>query len=63
MTRLLSVCTKQSTILKKKLHGEAALGNPRKVVVVSLKRSLKHIQKEKKNLEEKLLILVKQVHL
>jgi transposase len=62
MTRLLSVYTKQSTMLKNKLHGEAVLGNPSKIVVGSLKRSLKHVQKEIKTLEEKLLILVKQVH-
>lgn len=62
MTRLLAVYTKQSTMLKNKLHGEAVLGNPSKAVVQSLKRSLKHVQKEMKNLEDKLLILVKQVH-
>ncbi len=62
MTRLLSVYTKQSTMLKNKLHGEAVLGNPSKAVVGSLKRSLKQVQKEMKTLEEKLLILVKQVH-
>ncbi|MUH35511.1 IS110 family transposase [Zobellia amurskyensis] len=62
MTRLLSVYTKQSTMLKNKLHGEAVLGNPSKFVVGSLKRSLKQVQKESKTLEEKLLILVKQVH-
>ncbi len=62
MTRLLSLYTKQSTMLKNKLHGEAVLGNPSKGVVSSLKRSLRHIQKEMKTLEEKLLILVKQAH-
>jgi len=62
MTRLLAIYTKQSTMLKNKLHGEAVLGNPSKVVVSSLKRSLKNIQKEMKSLEEKLLILVKQSH-
>jgi len=62
MTRLLSVYTKQSTMLKNKLHGEAVLGNPSKAVVSSLKRSLKQVQKEMKTLEEKLMILVKQVH-
>ncbi|MDW5290371.1 IS110 family transposase [Formosa sp. PL04] len=60
MTRLLSVYTKQSTMLKNKIHGETVLGNPSKVVVSSLKRSLKHVQKELKNLEDKLLVLVKQ---
>jgi transposase len=62
MTRLLAIYTKQSTMLKNKLHGEAVLGNPSKVVVSSLKRSLKNIRKEMKSLEEKLLILVKQSH-
>ena len=45
MTRLLSVYTKQSTMLKNKIHGESVLGNPSKVVVISLKRSLKRVQK------------------
>ena len=62
ITRLLAVYTKQSTMLKNKLHGEAVLGNPSKAVVSSLKRSLKQVQKELQALEDKLLILVKQVH-
>ncbi|MGR7812102.1 IS110 family transposase [Lacinutrix undariae] len=62
MTRLLSVYTKQSTMLKNKLHGEAVLGNPSKAVVSSLKRNLKQVQKEMKTIEDKLLILVKEVH-
>lgn len=49
-------------MLKNKLHGEAVLGNPSKVVVGSLKRSLKHVQKEMETLENKLLILVKGAH-
>ena len=62
MTRLLSVYTKQSTMLKNKIHGESVLGNPSKTVVSSLKRSLKQVQKEIKTLEDKLMILVKQEH-
>ena len=62
MTRLLSVYTKQSTMLKNKLHGEAVLGNPSKAVVSSLNRSLKQVKKELETLESKLLTLVKQVH-
>ena len=62
MTRLLSVYTKQSTMLKNKLHGEAVLGNPSKAVVSSLNRSLKQVKKELETLEAKLLMLVKQVH-
>jgi transposase len=58
MVRLLSVYTKQSTMLKNKLHGESVLGNPSKVVVSSLKRSLKQLDKEGKNLEDKLLVPV-----
>ena len=45
MTRLLSVYTKQSTMLKKKLHGEAVLGHPSKLVVTSLKKEFKTTQK------------------
>ncbi|MDX5584420.1 MAG: IS110 family transposase [Aureibaculum sp.] len=62
MTRALSVYTKQSTMLKNKLHGEAVLGDPSKAVVTSLKRSLRQLKKEMAYLEERLLVLVKQVH-
>jgi len=62
MTRLLTVYTKQSTMLKNKLHGEAVLGNPSKAVVSSLKRNLKQVQKEIKTIEDKLLVLVKAAH-
>ena len=62
ITRLLSVYTKQSTMLKNILHGEAVLGNPSKDVVSSLKRSLKQVKKELEFIEAKLLKLVKQVH-
>jgi transposase len=54
IVRALSVYTKQSTMLKNKLHGESVLGNPGKVVVTSLKRSLRQFQKEIKYLEDKL---------
>ena len=62
ITRVLSLYTKQSTMLKNKLHGEAVLGQPSKAVVRSLKRSLKQLEKEIKNLEDKLLVLVRQAH-
>jgi transposase len=62
IVRALSVYTKQSTMLKNKLHGEAVLGNPSKVVVSSLKGCLKQLGKEMKTLEDKLLVLIKQVH-
>lgn len=62
MTRLLAVYTKQSTALKNKLHGESVLGNPSKAVTSSLKRSLRQVKKEMEMLEDKLQILVKEVH-
>tara|TARA_R110002096_G_C14479510_1_gene713735 strand:+ start:120 stop:1091 length:972 start_codon:yes stop_codon:yes gene_type:complete len=62
MTRLLSVYTKQSTMLKNKIHGELVLGNPSKLVVTSIKRSLRQVKKEIKTIEDKLLVLVKEVH-
>jgi len=51
IVRLLSIYTKQGTQLKNKLHGESVLGNPSKLVVGSLKKQLRHIQKEKERLE------------
>ena len=62
MVRIRSVYTKQSTMLKNKIHGEAVLGEPSKAVVRSLKRSLTQVDKEIKSLGERLLGLVKQVH-
>ncbi len=62
ITRLLSVYTKQSTMLKNKLHGEDVLGNPSLFVVRSLKRSLRSTQKEMETLENKLLKLVRETH-
>ncbi|WP_416236555.1 IS110 family transposase, partial [Xanthomarina sp. F1114] len=62
ITRALSVYTKQRTMLKNKLHGESVLGEPSKVVVRSLKRSLRQLDKEIKTLEDKLLLLVKESH-
>ena len=62
ITRLLSVYTKQSTMVKNKVHGEEVLGNPSLFVVRSLKRSLKSTQKEMAILEERLLRLVRQTH-
>ena len=62
ITRTLSVYTKQSTMIKNKLHGESVLGEPSKTVVRSLKRSLRHLEKEIKSLEVFLLVLVKQDH-
>ena len=62
ITRLLSVYTKQSTMIKNKIHGENVLGNPSLFVVRSLKRSLKSIKKEMYTLENKLLKLVRETH-
>lgn len=62
ITRLVSTYFKQTTALKNKLHGEEALGNPCKLTIRSLKRSLRNIQKEIKMLEDELLILVKSEH-
>jgi len=44
MTRLLSVYTKQSIMFKNKLHGETILGQPSKLVVTSLKSSLRQLK-------------------
>ncbi|XLS27955.1 IS110 family transposase [Flavobacteriaceae bacterium M23B6Z8] len=57
--RLLDNYIKQRTVIKNKLHGEEILGKPSKVVYHSLKRSLKHFDKEICLLEERLLELVK----
>ena len=62
ITRLLSVYTKQSTMIKNKIHGESVLRNPSLFVVRSLKRSLKSIKKEMDTLENKLLKLVRETH-
>ncbi|SCN47880.1 Mobile element protein [methanotrophic endosymbiont of Bathymodiolus azoricus (Menez Gwen)] len=62
MTRLLSTYTKQSTMLKNKIHGEAVLGNPSKLVTSSLKCSLRNVKKQIEKVESALLILVKEVH-
>jgi len=62
IVRALSVYIKQSTMIKNKLHGEDVLGNPSKIVVSSLNRSLKQLKKEMKTLEDKLLNLVKIAH-
>ena len=51
ISRLLSVYTKQSTMIKNKKHGEEVLGHPSKIVLQSLKRQLKSLQKEMEKLE------------
>ena len=54
LSRTLSIYSKQSTQLKNKIHGEDVLGNPSKIVVSSLKRSLKYLKKEMDTLEKAL---------
>lgn len=58
--RLLDSYLKKRTATKNKLHGEETLGIPSKFVHQSLKRDLKHLDREVKALEERLLMLVKQ---
>ncbi|GAA4898242.1 hypothetical protein GCM10023311_23860 [Flaviramulus aquimarinus] len=58
--RLLDSYLKQRTASKNKLHGEETLGIPSKFVYRSLKRNVKHLQKEIAAIEGRLLDLVKQ---
>lgn len=58
--RLLDSYVKKRTATKNKLHGEKTLGFPSKFVHQSLKRDLKHLDKEIAALEDRLLLLVKQ---
>ncbi|WP_055442129.1 IS110 family transposase [Lacinutrix himadriensis] len=58
--RLLDSYIKYRTASKNKLHGEETLGIPSKFVYRSLKRNVKHLQKEITAIEERLLDLVKQ---
>ena len=51
---------KKRTATKNKIHGEKVLGVPSKWVYQSLNRTLKHLDKELKGIEQKLLSLVKQ---
>lgn len=56
---LLSTYKKQQTSLKNKIKGEVVLGSPSSLVLKSLNRSLKNLQKEIQILELKLTELVK----
>lgn len=58
--RLLDNYLKQRTATKNKLHGEETLGKPSSYVYRSLKRQLKHLNKEIEGLESRLLELVRQ---
>ncbi|MCB0462764.1 MAG: IS110 family transposase [Flavobacteriaceae bacterium] len=57
--RLLDSYLKQRTATKNKIKGEESLGKPSKAVYSSLKRNLRHLDKEIKVIEERLLELVK----
>lgn len=57
--RLLDSYIKRQTATKNKIHGEETLGVPSKFVYQSLQRDLRHLKKEIKLLEEKLLEMVK----
>jgi transposase len=58
--RLLDSYLKKRTATKNKLHGEETLGIPSKFVHQSLKRNLKHLDKEISGIEQRLLSLVKE---
>lgn len=60
--RLMDIYKKQLTSTKNKLHGEDVLGRPSKMVYHSLNRTKKHLEKEIKTLEQKVLELVKKEH-
>ena len=58
--RLMDSFLKKRTATKNKIHGEEVLGVPSSWVYRSLKRNQKHLDKELKGIEQKLLSLVKQ---
>lgn len=58
--RLMDNLLKQRTATKNKIHGEEVLGIPSKWVYRCLVRNKKHLDREIKGIEEKLLSLVKQ---
>lgn len=58
--RLMDSYIKKRTATKNKLHGEEVLGIPSNYVHRSLRRNLRHLDKEVKRIEDRLLELVKQ---
>lgn len=56
---ILELYQKQCTQLKNKIEGENALGQPSKMVILSLKNSLKHLEKEIQKIELSLEEIVK----
>lgn len=59
---LLDTYLKKRTATKNKIHGKEVLGTPSKTVIRSLKRNKKHLDKEIKAIETKLLEIVKSQH-
>jgi transposase len=57
--RLMDNLLKTRTATKNKIHGEEVLGIPSSYVFRALKRNKKHLEKELKGIEQKLLSLVK----
>lgn len=60
ISSLIDTYQKQSTSLKNKIHGEEVLGKPSKIVLRLLKKSLRNVQKDIKELEDYLINLVKE---
>ena len=58
--RLLDIYLKQRTATKNKIKGEESLGKPSKAVYSSLKRNVRHLDKEIDRIEDRLSELVKQ---
>ncbi len=54
ITRLLDVYTKQSTMLKNKIHGEQVLGVPSKLVLAS-KKVIKRLKKSDSKIRRKVI--------
>lgn len=59
---LVDTYLKQSTMLKNKVHGEKVLGEPSKLVLQSLNRHRKQLQKEIDRLETRLHEIIKEEH-
>ena len=62
ISRLLDLYFKQRTALKNKIHGEKVLGNPSAIVLKSLKQSKRALDKQIKELEDRLTEIVKSEH-
>ena len=62
ISRLLDLYFKQRTALKNKIHGEKVLGNPSAIVLKSLKQSKRALDKQIKELEDRLTEIVRSEH-